>query len=157
MHMVLFFIFLTSGFFELCLLLFFWGYSAGPMNAVPFVTLIGCFILMFAAAPLALFFKRISALVALVGAALAFSWPVAAAFDSSIPDVLILSVLPVITFSAAIWRSWQTRQSLWLATVSTSPLWLWVRIVLLGLPVALFVSLFNSKLVLGLLLVGPPK
>lgn len=155
MHVMFFFIFLASGFFELWLLLFVWGFSAGPANPGPVVTLIGCFVLMFAAAPLALFFKRISALVALVGAALALTWPVAATLDSSIFDVLVLAALPVIAFSAAAWRFWQTRQSRWLTTVSTPPLW--VRIVLLGAPIALLVRLINAKLLWELLFAAPPQ
>lgn len=154
-RMTLFVVSLTCGILELWLLLFFWGFSAGPTNAAPFIALVGCFTLLFAAAPLALFFERISGLFGMVGAALTLTWPVAAAFDSSTVEVFVVAVLPSAALGAAAWRLWRTRQIRWLAAVSTPPLW--VRAVLAGLPVALFVMLFNAKLILAILLTGPPK
>lgn len=154
MPVIYFLIYLVTGVGELWLLLFFWGFSGGPANAVPFVTLVGCLVLMLAAA-LALFFKRLSALVALVGAALALTWPVAAAFDSSIFDVLALALSPVVALGIAAWRIRHTRQSRWLAAVSTPSLW--VRIVLLGVAMVLLVRLINMELVLGLFLPAPSQ
>jgi hypothetical protein len=52
--MTFFFLLLVSGMLELWALLFMWGFSAGPHNAIPFITLIGCITLLFVAAPLTL-------------------------------------------------------------------------------------------------------
>jgi hypothetical protein len=153
--MVAFAVYLLTGLLELWALLLVWGFSAGPVNATPFVALIGCLILMLIASPLVLFLSRLSALFALVGAALVLAWPAAFVREEPIVEALLVMALPVIAFGVAARHLWGTRHISWFATVTTPRLW--VRVVLGGAPVILFVLLFNAPLVLALVWAGPPK
>lgn len=150
--MAFFLVFLTCGLVELWALLVMWGFSAGPVNSAPYVALIGCLLLLLAAAPLALFLTRVSAAVALVGAAMALAWPVAIAFEESVIRTLPFAALPTLAAAAASWRLWRTRRKPWLTKVVRPRLW--VRIVLCTLPVVLFISVFNARLVLAILWPG---
>lgn len=140
--MTLFFVFLICGLGELWALLVTWGFSAGAANAVPFVTLVGRLALLLLAAPLALFLRRLTAAIALPGAAAALTWPIGIALDES-----------AIVATAAIVRLWRTRHAAWFAVVSKPTMW--VRVALTALPLALFFVLFNVWAVLALLLAGP--
>jgi hypothetical protein len=122
---------------------------------MPFVTLVGCLILLLMASPLALLLTRVSAAFAIVGAALLFAWPVAIARSEPIIQALPFAVLPTIVLGLAAWQLWRTRRRSWLATVSTPRLW--VRVALCCIPAASFCVLFNARIVLALLLAGPPR
>ncbi len=151
--MGLFFVFLICGLGELWALLVTWGFSAGAANAVPFVTLAGCLGLLFLAAPLALFFRRLAAAIALPGAAAALTWPIGIALDESAIVAAAFAVLPATAMTAAIVRLWRTRHTAWFAVVSKPAMWL--RVALTALPVVLFFVLFDVWAVLALLLAGP--
>lgn len=152
--MSLFFVFLICGLGELWALLFMWGFSAGVVNAVPFVTMLGCLVVLFLATPLALFFARPAAVIAVLGAAVTLTWPVGIALHESVIGAVPFAVLPATALSVGIIRLWRTRHDGWLAPVSKPAVWL--RVALVGLPIALFVVLFNVRAVLALLLAGPP-
>jgi hypothetical protein len=151
--MGLFFVFLICGLGELWALLVTWGFSAGAANAVPFVTLVGCLELLFLAAPLALFLRRLAAVVALPGAAAALTWPIGIALGESAIVAAAFAVFPVMAMAAAIVRLCRTRHAAWFAVVSKPAMWL--RVALTVLSVALFFVLFNVWAVLALLLAGP--
>ena len=153
--MTLFAVFLVSGLLELWGLLMLWGFSRGPVNAMPLVTLVGCLLLLLIASPLALFLPRVSPVVAAIGAALVLTWPVAIARAEPVIQALPFAVLPITVMGFAAWQLWRTRQLPWLVTVSKPRLW--IRVGLCCVPVALFVVLFNARLVLALLWAGPPK
>ena len=84
-------IYALAGFIEIWFLLFFWGFSNGPVDAYPYVALLGCLILLLLAAPLALFLDRIAAAIAIPGALLAAGWTVAAAREGSAVGVVMFS------------------------------------------------------------------
>jgi hypothetical protein len=143
------------GIAQLWALLMLWGFSAGPIHSGPFVALVGCFVLSFAAAPFSLFMARLGAVFALLGGALMLAWPVAGVLDGSVIDVLPFMALPIAAIGVAGWRLWRTRESPWLTRVSKPSFW--IRLALCGLPFALFVLIFNVRAVIALLLAGPPN
>ncbi|MCI0404642.1 MAG: hypothetical protein L0Z48_01865 [candidate division Zixibacteria bacterium] len=151
--MSLFFVFLFCGLGELWALLVMWGFSAGAANAVPFVTLVGCLALLFLAAPLALFLRRLAAAIALPAAAVALTWPIGIAFFESAIGAVAFAVLPATAMTVAIVSLWRTRHAAWFTVVSKPAMWL--RVALAALPVLLFFVLFNVRAVLALLLAGP--
>jgi hypothetical protein len=152
--MSLFLVFAICGFLEAWALLMMWGFSAGPTNAVPFVTLVGALILLLISAPLALFIPRLSSAIAILASTLLLVWPAAIVISDSDPSGLLFAIPPVIAATVAAWRVWRTRHSKWLAFAARPALWL--RVILAAVPAVVFCLVFNAPLVLALLLSGPP-
>ena len=153
--MIMFFAFMFCALLELWPLLMMWGFSAGPVNIAPFLVLVGCFLMMFLAAPLSLFIRRVGALIGLVASTLILAWPVAVAAMESDLSALILAVPPAVAAGVAIRGLLRARGTRWLARVSTPDVW--VRVAMSALPFILFCTLFNARLVVALLLAGPPR
>jgi hypothetical protein len=152
--MTLFALSLACGILELWALLTMWGVTAGPINAVPVLALLGSLVLLLVAAPLALFLSRIGAIIGLVGALLAITWPVAIVLQERRGDSLLLAIPAASVLVAAIWRLRRTRGTPWWALVTVPSLWL--RVALSTVPVIAFISLFNALPVLALLTAGSP-
>jgi len=155
MIMVRFAVYALFGFIELWLLLFMWGFSRGPATSLPYFALIGCLTLVLMAAPLALFVERLASALAVPGALLAFAWAVSALGEGSLPGAVLLGALPAIPCALAVRHLWSSRADRWLF----HPSWprLSVRAGLAVLPVAAFLLAFNERLVLALVLDGPPR
>ena len=136
--------------------LFMWGFSNGPASAAPYFAVIGSILLFVVAAPLALFLSRISSIVALVCAALIFPQPIYLLFiERSFGGFAFFACFPTVAGIIAARHLWQTRAANWLALRSSPRLLL--RVPLACLPVAIFTLLFNARLIVSLLLEGPPR
>ena len=146
-------VFIVCAYVELFFLLTLWGVSAGPTNAVPFVALLGCLILLLVAAPLVMFLPRVSSATAILGSVLVLVWPLS--FLASDAGAALLLLPPAVAMALAGWGLWRTRHLPWLMSASKPRLWL--RVALATVPVALFCFAFNAPAVLALLLAGPPK
>jgi hypothetical protein len=154
-HVVPFAVYAIAGFIELWLLLLAWGFSRGPVDALPYLALIGCLALVLLAAPMALFTPRIAAALALPSALLAFAWPVRAVQDGSIGGALLIGGLPMAAVVVAVR---ELRVSLARRGVSQrSGSHLLMRVGLALLPILGFGLMFNVRLVLALVLAGPPR
>jgi hypothetical protein len=150
----LFLVFAVCGFIATWALLMLWGFSAGAINAVPYVTLVGSMVLMLVSAPLALFVPRFSAATAVLASLLLLVGPASTvAFDSD-PSGLLFAIPPLVAAAVASRHVRRTRESKWL-TLAARPA-LWLRIVLAAVPVTVFCLAFNAPRVLALLLAGPP-
>ena len=147
-----FLVFVLCGFGEMWLLLSMWG-IATPINAVPFVALVGCLTLIFVAAPLALFFVRLSAAVGILSAAVIRAWP-AIVWRKSMLDGAELGALPITALIVGIVYLWRSRHDRWLAAVAGPPLW--ARAAIIAIPVTVFVVVFDARAVLALILAGAP-
>ena len=145
----------VAGFLDLWFLLTLWGFTNGPIDAIPYVALVGCLLLLLLAAPLAVLIDRVGAVVAIPGAVLACAWALAALREGSVWDALVIAGLPLLAIAFAATHLWLTRKRRWLSIPSTPPLR--VRIGVAVVPLVVFGTLFNAKLVLGLVLAGPPQ
>src|SRR5689334_14957055 len=132
-----------------------WGFSAGPVNAVPYVALVGGIMLLLVAAPVSLFLARVGAVVALLGSVLVLVWPLAVAVSEADASALVFAAPPVVAGGLAAKRLRGTVQTPWLVLSGGPPIWL--RVLLSALPFALFLGFFNAGLVLAILLAGPPR
>ena len=151
--MTSFLVFIVCAYVELFALLTLWGVSAGPTNAVPFIALLGCLILLLVASPLVMFLPRVGSATAILGSSLVLVWPLS--FLMSDAGAALLVLPPAVAIAVAGWALWRTRHQPWLMLASKPRLWL--RVALAVVPVGLFCFAFNAPLVLALLLDGPPK
>ena len=148
----LYLVFALCGFLETWALLMLWGYSAGPINAVPYITLVGGLILILVSAPLAVFMPRFSVASALLACALMFVWPASIFVSESGLSGLMVAAPPLVAAGFATWHLRSTRHSTGQGIAPAR----WLRIVLAVVPAILFCLVFNAPLVLGILLAGPP-
>jgi hypothetical protein len=153
--MARFAVYALGGLVELWFLLFMWGFSRGPANALPYLALIGCLTLVLLAAPLALLFDRLASVLALFGGVLACAWAVAAVQEGSLPGALIVGALPALTCALAVRHLVLSRADRWLSHPPEPRLR--VRVGLAVLPFALFILAFNEGFVFAVVLAGPPR
>jgi hypothetical protein len=95
------------------------------------------------------------AITATLASGLLATWPAyvgAAEHDSS---ALVLAMAPFLAATVAIQFMWRSRHSRWLFVPAEPPIWL--RVALAAVPAFVFFVLFDAKLVLALLLAGPPE
>jgi hypothetical protein len=145
----------VAGFLELWFLLTLWGFTNGPINVTPYIALVGCLLLFLLAAPMAVLVDRVGAAVAVLGAVLACAWALAPVSEGAVWDAVAIAGLPILAGAFASAHLWLSRKRRWLSAPSTPPLP--VRIGFAVVPLVVFGTLFNAKLVLGLLFVGPPR
>ena len=110
-------------------------------------------VVLFLATPLALFFTRPAAAIAVIGAAVTLVWPLGIALQESIVSAAPFAILPATALTVGITRLWRTRNVGWFALVPKPAVWL--RVALAGLPFVMFVLLFDVRAVLAVLLAGP--
>jgi hypothetical protein len=145
----------VAGFLDLWFLLTLWGFTDGPIGAIPYIALVGCLVLLLLAAPLAVVIDRVGAAVAILGATLACAWALPAVRGGGVWALLIFAGLPLFVGAFAAAHLWVSRKRRWLSVPSTPPVL--VRIGFAAVPLVVFGTLFNAKLVLGLVLAGPPR
>ena len=154
--MIQFALYFITGFCVVWLNLFMWGFSNGPASAIPYFSVVGSLLLFVVATPLSLFLSRIAALVALIGTALILPQPVFILLrEASLTGSVLFGVLPTVAVIVAVHHLWKTRSEKLLVAHSSPPLVL--RVPLALLPVAILVLAFNARLVVALLLDGPPR
>src|SRR5262245_64954002 len=73
--MIQFIVFALTGFATVWTNTFFWGFTAGPVNAIPYFALVGGLLLFVVGSAVALFLPRLGSLLALIACALIVSWP----------------------------------------------------------------------------------
>ena len=147
--MVQFTVYAISGFAVLWLNLMMWGFTAGPVNATPYLALVGALTLFTVAPGIALFVPRIAACLALVAAALIIPWPLFVWFkEHNLSGLAMFGTPPLIVAGLAAFHIWQTRRENWLK-LRTTPLWA-VRLAVAILPLIALALLFNASLVLEL-------
>jgi hypothetical protein len=154
--MLQFFVFALSGFWGTWLILFFWGFTAGPANAAPYFGLIGDLLLLLVAAPTALFVPRIAACLGSVGAACTLLLPL----FFRVPGMDLSGALlgygpPLLVVVIAALTLWRMRLQGWFVFARWPHLALRVPIALV--PLVGFPFCFNAPLVFQLLLAGPPR
>jgi hypothetical protein len=154
--MLQFIVYFICGFCVAWLNLFMWGFSNGPASAAPYLAVVGSLFLFVIVSPLALFLPRIAASVGLVAVLLILLQPFyLLLIEHSFTAFAMTCLMPaIIGFTGARYLL-KTRNEKWLMASSSPPLL--VRIPLGFLPLVLFVCLFNARLILSLLLEGPPK
>ena len=155
MNVARFALYAAAGFIELWFLGFMWGFTRGPADATPYFAVLGCLILLLLAAPLALFIDRVAAIVALPGTLLACAWAVTAVGEISVLGVVLFGGLPIAACVLSIIHLWVSRDRPWLSAPSSPRLA--ARIGLALLPLVVFATVFNPRLVLALVVAGPPQ
>jgi hypothetical protein len=139
------------GFIELWFLGFMWG----PADATSYFAVVGCLMLLLLAAPLALLVDRVAAIVALLGALLACAWAVAAVGEISVLGVILFGGLTSAACVVSVTHLWESRDRAWLSAPPSPRLA--ARIGLALLPLVVFATVFNPRLVFALVLAGPPQ
>src|SRR5438128_2347428 len=79
--LVQFVIYTVCGFSIVSLDLMMWGFTGGPVNAIPYLALVGGLLLFTVLPGIALFLPRLAACVALLAAALILPWPLFVLFE----------------------------------------------------------------------------
>src|SRR5258705_12163547 len=74
-HVIQFIVFALAGFATVWINTFFWGFTAGPANVVPYFALVGGLLLFIVASAVVLFLPRLGSLVGLAACALIVPWP----------------------------------------------------------------------------------
>jgi hypothetical protein len=151
-----FILYFICGFYETWLIFFMWGFSNGPANGIPYFAAVGSVLLLIVPAPLVLFVPRIAAAVAVAIVGVALPWPALILIhEHSLPGFVISGIAPSVAGAAAVWHLWTTRGGNWLA-LCTSPGFA-VHVLLAPLPLLVFVFALNARLIVILLLEGPPR
>jgi len=154
--MIQFVTYFSSGLCIAWLNLSMWGLSNGPANAVPYFALIGSILLLVLASSLALFLPRIADSVALASVLCVLPWPAMILLHEHSPGgFAFLSLATLFAAMVAAGHLLKTRREKWLVARGWPRLI--VRVPLAFLPAASFILIFNARLVLKLLLEGPPR
>lgn len=109
-------LYFVAGFLQLWLLLFVWGLSAGPANAMPYILLLAFLELGVIASGLSLFLEKLGALAAVLGGGVGLWWPLVGLLSPSEGPIeaAIIGVLPLIVTMDGCWRLVARRQASWL-------------------------------------------
>jgi hypothetical protein len=141
---------MICGFVVLWIDLFFWGFTAGPANALPYVDVVASLILFVVLSAAALFVPRIAcygALVVSVAMLAPTIWFLPQ--EKDLAALATVGIPPMLSLCAAGIYLWRTRGKS--ATKTASWLALGIRLCLAVVPVGIFVSYFNAPLVLSLM------
>lgn len=130
-------LYFVAGFLQLWLLLFYWGFSAGPANALPYIFLLAFLVLGLIASSLSLFLEKPGALAALLGSTVGLGWPLLGLLSTSpsLVEVAIVGVLPFIVTVDGCWRLLARQRTSWLEVAKGPGLLL--RTALAALPFAI--------------------
>jgi len=109
-------LYFAAGFVQLWLLLFIWGFSAGPANALPYILLLAFLEVGMIASGLSLFLEKPGALAAVLGGGVALCWPLVGLLSASprLTEIAIVGVLPLIVTVDACCRLITRRRAPWL-------------------------------------------
>src|SRR6266508_3409827 len=115
-------LYLVAGFIQLWLLLFFWGFSAGPASALPYISLLAFLEIGLIASGLSFFVEKPGALAAVLGGVVGLCWPLGGLFSESprLTEVAIIGALPLLVTIDGCWRLFARRPVSWL-TVAEGP------------------------------------
>jgi len=131
-------LYFVAGFLQLWLLLFYWGYSAGPASVLPYVFLVAFLELGLIASSLSLFLEKPGAVAAVLGGAVGLGWPLLGLLSMSPPpfvEAAFLGLLPLIVTVDGFWRLLARRRTPWIELANGPSLVL--RTVLAVLPFAI--------------------
>jgi len=131
-------LYFVAGFLQLWLLLVYWGVSAGPANALPYVFLLAFLELGVIASSLSLFFEKPGALAAVLGGTVGLGWPLLGLLSMSPRPYLeatIIGLLPFIVAVDGFWRLIALRRASWLEAARGPALVL--RMTLAAIPIAI--------------------
>jgi hypothetical protein len=139
------------GFMQLYWLLFMWGFSAGPINWIPYALLFAFLTFLLVGPALSLFMEKPAAVTAFIGGLVGLIWVVWGTFAGGMTfvDVAIVGIAPaVMTAESAARLVWQRRRS-WLQVRPGLPVVL--RIVLAAVPVGVVATFFDVQLIVLML------
>jgi hypothetical protein len=110
-------LYFVAGFLQLWLLLFYWGFSAGPASVLPYVFLLAFLEVALIASSLSLFLEKLGALAVVLGGAAGLGWPLLGLISMSPPpffEAAALGLLPLIVTVDGLWRLIARRRTSWL-------------------------------------------
>ncbi len=127
-------LYFVAGFLQLWILLFAWGFSAGPASALPYILLLAFLELGLIASGLSLFLEKPGALAAVLGGGVALCWPLVGLMSASprLSEIAIVGVLPLLVTVDGCRRLIIRRRAPWLKVTEGPSLVL--RVALATLP-----------------------
>jgi hypothetical protein len=142
-----FIVFTLAGFVTVWINTFFWGFTAGPANVIPYFALVGGLLLFIVASAVALFLPRLGSLVGLAACALIVPWPfLILVQEHDVSGLAICGTPAFVAGAVAAFYLIRSRGQPFLAT-RTSPHWA-LRLIIAVLPIVAFALCFNALLVL---------
>jgi hypothetical protein len=131
-------------------LLFFWGFTAGPVTPSPYYSLLASLVIWLGASILSLYFPKPAALLAMtcgsvsiIAGVLFESWR------------MVLSPFDLAPIAVAVWVLTRLRRDPWFAVRPWQRSW--VRVLLSVVPIVTCYFVINARAVAFLLLQGPPR
>jgi hypothetical protein len=142
-----FIVFALTGFATVWINTFFWGFTVGPVNAIPYLALVGGLLLFIVVSAVALFLPRLGSLLALIACALIIPWPLFILLQEHDASGLAVCGAPAVVAGAVATFYFIRRRGQPLFGTRTSPHW-GLRLVIAVLPLVVFALCFNALLVL---------
>ena len=105
-------LYFVAGFLQLWVLLFVWGVTAGPANALPYILPLAFLEISLIPSDLSLFLEKLGALGAVLGGFVGLCWPLGVVLFESpqLTDVAIIGVLPLVSTVDGCWRLFNRRE-----------------------------------------------
>jgi hypothetical protein len=146
-HVTQFIVFALTGFATVWINTFFWGFTAGPVNAIPYFALVGGLLLFIVVSAVALFLPRLGSLLALIACALIIPWPLFILVQEHDASGVAICGAPAIVVGAFAAFCFIRSRGQPLLGTRVSPHWA-LRLVIAVLPLLAFALCFNALLVL---------
>src|SRR5437870_2890069 len=150
MKFVLYTLYMICGFVIMWINLTLFGFTAGPVNVLPYISVAASLILFVVVSALALFLPRLASCAAIIAAAAMLLQPAWVFWnEKDLSGDAALGVPPLLALCTAGIHLWRTRKQPLLQLVSSPPLF--IRLCIAVIPLGFFVWYYDAPAVISLL------